>query len=64
MASEPGMKTIDEPLSVNDPVKRRELGVSSWEDATILQDRETKYNLYFSKLTQNKLTEFNSMPFF
>ena len=30
MASEPGMKTIDEPLSVNDPVKRRELGVSSW----------------------------------
>ena len=63
MANEPGLKTINEPLSVNDPVKRRELGISSWEEATILQDREIKYGRYFSKLIRNELTEFNSTIF-
>ena len=59
MDNEPGMKTFDEPLNVNDYVKRKELGAGSWEEATILQNREDKYKRYFSRLIRNELTALN-----
>lgn len=63
LALEPGLKVLNEPLSINKAAARRELGVSDWRAATIMTERESTYGLYFEKLLANKLPELNT-PFY
>jgi Sulfotransferase family len=59
LAAQPGVKVYDEPLTVNYPESRRELGVETWEALTIMPDREERYRRFFDRLRHNKLKELN-----
>ena len=59
LAAQPGVKIHDEPLTVNYPESRRELGVESWEALTIMADREEQYRRFFDRLRRNKVKELN-----
>ena len=58
-----GVKIFDEPLNVNYPVVRRELQCKTWEEATLLLEREKVYGNYFERLRNNKIPELN-IPFY
>jgi len=60
LGAQPGMKVFDEPLTVNYPESRRELGVSTWEELTIMPDREKRYERFFGRLLSNRIKELNS----
>jgi hypothetical protein len=59
LAAQPGIKVHDEPLTVNYPESRRELGVETWEALTIMPDREERYRRFFDRLRFNKVKELN-----
>lgn len=59
LAAQPGMKIFDEPLNANYPQCRRELGVETWEELTIMPDRERKYRHFFGGLINNRIKDLN-----
>ncbi|MGK2873164.1 MAG: sulfotransferase [Alphaproteobacteria bacterium] len=62
LAVQPGMKSIDEPFSMNYPQTRRELGVNNWVDATTMANRREIYARYLDRLCKGQISDFNS-PF-
>ena len=63
IAAQPGVKIYDDPVSINKPVARRELGIESWEQLTTMTDREERFQRYFDRLRQNSIKELNR-PFY
>jgi hypothetical protein len=61
--AQPGVKIFDEPLTVNKEEVRRELGVRTWEEFTVMPDREVRYRRFFERLRKNDLKELNR-PFY
>ena len=59
LGAQPGVKIHDEPLTVNYPEIRRELGVDTWEELTVMPDREAHYFRFFDRLRRNKIKELN-----
>ncbi len=59
LGAQPGMKVFDEPLTVNYPESRRELGITTWEELTIMPDREQRYKRFFQRLLDNRIKELN-----
>ncbi len=59
LGAQPGVKIHDEPLTVNYPESRRELGVDTWEELTVMPDREAHYFRFFDRLRRNKIKELN-----
>lgn len=58
--AQPGAKIHDEPLTVNYPASRRELGVTNWEELAILPDREQCYFRFFDRLRRNRVKALNT----
>jgi hypothetical protein len=63
LAAQSGAKIHDEPLTVNYPESRKELGVDSWEALTVMPDREERYYHFFDRLRRNRVKELNR-PFY
>ncbi len=59
LAAQPGIKIHDEPLTVNYPESRRELGVDTWEALTVMPDREERYRRFFDRLGHNRIKDLN-----
>jgi hypothetical protein len=57
------IKMLDEPLNPRKPTIWRHLNVRSWEDATLLENREAVYMSYFERLKNNQIPELNA-PFY
>ena len=62
LAAQPGMKVFDEPLNANYPACRRELGITNWEELTVMPDREEQYKAFFGGLLENRIKDLNRSP--
>ena len=62
LGAQPGMKTINEPFSMNYPHARRELGVDNWPDAVMLPNRREVYARYVDRLQRAQIKDFKT-PF-
>lgn len=59
ISAQRGAKLFDEPISANHPVKRRELGIETWAELTVMRNRKERLKRYFDRLRQNKIKELN-----
>lgn len=62
LGAQPGMKVLDEPLNANYPACRRELGITNWEDLTVMPNREEQYKAFFGGLLENRIKDLNRSP--
>lgn len=62
LGAQPGMKSIDEPFSMNYPHANRELGVNNWPDAVTMANRRDVYGRYVDRLCKGQINDFKS-PF-
>lgn len=63
LTSQPGMKFVNEPLDVRDPMVVRESGFTSFPDLLPHPRREQLLHYYFNRLQQNKIPYANPNPF-
>lgn len=59
LAAQPGMKVYNEPFTVHYAVSRRELGIESWEELTVGDDRRERYGRFIERLLANRVKELN-----
>ncbi len=63
LATQPGMKIFNEPLSVRQEAVCHELKLQTWEDQTTTENRVEIFERYFERLQRNKIPELN-IPFY
>lgn len=63
LGAQPGMRVFDEPLNLHKRIICKELGVRTWEQATVMADRKRVYGRYFRRLAGNGVPAM-SLPFY
>jgi hypothetical protein len=63
LGAQPGVKLYNQPIDAGDPARERELGARTWEELTLMSDREERYLRFFDRLRHNRVKELNA-PFY